>query len=175
MTRARYSAYALGIPDYILQTSHYTNKDYLRHYNSNKDPRQAFKSWKKEIITKNSEVFDFLKFELINNITNNNGNDQYKDQLSEQIVCYYVIAREKRTSKVIAFKESALYVKDLISKHEIALTNTNNNNNIDTMHMNPSQWYYINGTVTPMEENILESFLKDLPKYNTQDTIRDRW
>jgi len=66
MTRARYAAYALGMPDYLIHTSHHTNRDYQRHISSNKDPTKAYKSWRKEIITKNSEVFEFLKLDLLN-------------------------------------------------------------------------------------------------------------
>ena len=66
MTRARYAAYALGLPDYLIHTSHPTNRDYQRHISSNKDPAKAYKSWRKEIITKNSEVFEFLKLDLLN-------------------------------------------------------------------------------------------------------------
>ena len=66
ITRARYAAYALGMPDYLIHTSHHTNRDYQRHISSNKDLTKAYKSWRKEIITKNSEVFEFLKLDLLN-------------------------------------------------------------------------------------------------------------
>ena len=174
LTRARYAAYALGLPDYIIQTCHPTNRDYARHFSSNKDSVKAYKSWRREIVTKNSEVFEFLKLELLNSTESADATtiDIHDYDSSTDSVLYNVIAREKSTSKVIAFQERAVYIRDSASTHRLRSNSVQSSRRDAPTHM---RWFYSKGNVTPMEEEELTAQLSTLPKYSVQDTIRDRW
>mmetsp|Transcript_2842 Transcript_2842/g.4351 ORF Transcript_2842/g.4351 Transcript_2842/m.4351 type:complete len:277 (+) Transcript_2842:49-879(+) len=171
MTRARYTAYALGVPDYIIETSHRSNKDYQRHAGANRDPKKAYKAWLKEIVTKNSEVFDFLKFELVDEKFMENGDTVYPKPYHQ--VSYNIIAREKSSSALVAFQEVSVYVKDSPRMQEIRPEGST----IMPIEeeTSDSRWYYASGTVAPMDEADVKKHLKNLPKYTARDTIRDRW
>jgi hypothetical protein len=176
VTRARYSAYALGTPDYVIDTSHITNRDYLRHRGGSRDPTKAYKNWKKEILYQNSEVFEFLKFELLEGdgedaeVTIQTSNAD--PDLMRKIVRYNVIAREKAGGKgMIAFQEVALYVRDLVSKQEIAAARPG----APAVDPTATRWYYSYGTVIPMDQKQLEEQLQKMPKYSADNTIRDNW
>eukprot|EP00601_Ochromonadales_sp_CCMP2298_P004669 CAMPEP_0173191942 /NCGR_PEP_ID=MMETSP1141-20130122/13158_1 /TAXON_ID=483371 /ORGANISM="non described non described, Strain CCMP2298" /LENGTH=278 /DNA_ID=CAMNT_0014116173 /DNA_START=1 /DNA_END=837 /DNA_ORIENTATION=+ len=176
ITRARYSAYALGTPDYVIETSHTSNRDYQRHRTEGRDPSKAYKMWKKEILMKNSELFEFLRLEMLE------GEGEHAEatmtttkaeaSLPRQIVRYNVIAREKGLGKgMIAFQEVALYVRDRISLQEIAAARPG----ALPVDSQATRWYYSSGTVIPMDQKQLEDQLKKMPKYAPADTIRDNW
>eukprot|EP01041_Mallomonas_annulata_P012611 gene12611-26552_t len=69
VARARFSAYSLGIPQYLIASTHPSQKDYVRHTESNKDMKKAMKSWQKEIVSKNTDIYEFLLFDLLSNGT----------------------------------------------------------------------------------------------------------
>jgi uncharacterized protein YchJ len=67
VTRARYSAFAFGISDYLMDTTNPSHKDYKRHMDANLDVKQAKKAWKNELVKKNTEVFQFLGLDIVPN------------------------------------------------------------------------------------------------------------
>eukprot|EP01036_Dinobryon_divergens_P039850 gene39850-52598_t len=69
VARARFAAYSLGIPQYLIASTHPSQKDYVRHTESNKDMKKAMKSWQKEIVSKNTDIYEFLLFDLLSNGT----------------------------------------------------------------------------------------------------------
>ena len=88
-----------------------TNKlDYKKHSGSNLDPKKARKAWEKEIITKNSEVFDFLKLELLV------GEEREKQRANETLlegqesVAFRILVRKRSDGSLITFQESSVYV-----------------------------------------------------------------
>ena len=67
ITRARYSAYAKGRPEFLIDSAHPAHKDYARFAASgNRDPRKARRQMEKELVTKNSEVYEFLRLNILN-------------------------------------------------------------------------------------------------------------
>ena len=65
MARARYSAFALGKPDFIIDSTHFEEKDYKK-YREGLDIKKSKKQWGKDIVNGNSKEFDFLKFDILN-------------------------------------------------------------------------------------------------------------
>lgn len=75
------------------------------------DPKKARKAWEKEIITKNSEVYDFLKLEILEgeekvlqrqNVTLLDG---------QESVAFRILVRKRNDGSLITFMESSVYVK----------------------------------------------------------------
>lgn len=89
----------------------YAPIDYKRHSGSNLDPKKARKAWEKEIITKNSEVYDFLKLEILEgeekvlqrqNVTLLDG---------QESVAFRILVRKRNDGSLITFMESSVYVR----------------------------------------------------------------
>ena len=84
--------------------------DYKKHSGSNLDPKKARKAWEKEIITKNSEVFDFLKLELL--VGDERENQRANETLLEgqESVAFRILVRKRSDGSLITFQESSVYV-----------------------------------------------------------------
>eukprot|EP01038_Epipyxis_sp_PR26KG_P012557 gene12557-16841_t len=126
VARARFTAFAIGDGDFLIKTTHTSNKDYLQHFNDNRDDDKAKKLWLKEIRTKNSEIFEFLKFEEVideslvtinNNIMNasdkssihnpfNIDENHYKSikHLEQQAVKFRILVRQRSNGNTIPFE-----------------------------------------------------------------------
>jgi UPF0225 domain len=96
---------------HISPITQYTPIDYKRHSGSNLDPKKARKAWEKEIITKNSEVYDFLKLEILEgeekvlqrqNVTLLDG---------QESVAFRILVRKRNDGSLITFMESSVYVR----------------------------------------------------------------
>ena len=89
----------------------YTLKDYKRHSGSHLDPKKARKAWEKEIITKNSEVYDFLKLEILE------GEEKLLQSQKESLldgqesVAFRILVRKRSDGSLITFMESSVYVR----------------------------------------------------------------
>jgi hypothetical protein len=74
------------------------------------DPKKARKAWEKEIITMNSEVFDFLKLELLE------GEEKMLQKQKETLadgqesVAFRILVRKRSDGSMITFQESSVYV-----------------------------------------------------------------
>jgi uncharacterized protein YchJ len=98
ITRARFSAFAKGIPAFLIDTSHPDNKDYTRFAAENpRDPRKGRKSWEKEIVTKNTNVYEFIKLNILNST-------MIEDISEECQVCFQVLVRQKKDGTFIPFQ-----------------------------------------------------------------------
>lgn len=98
----------------VLNATHmifYTLKDYKRHSGSHLDPKKARKAWEKEIITKNSEVYDFLKLEILE------GEEKLLQSQKESLldgqesVAFRILVRKRNDGSLITFMESSVYVR----------------------------------------------------------------
>lgn len=84
--------------------------DYKKHSDGNLDPMKARKAWEKEIVTKNSEVFEFLKLELLE------GEEKRLQKQNETLadghesVTFRILVRKRSDGSLITFQESSVYV-----------------------------------------------------------------
>eukprot|EP01041_Mallomonas_annulata_P008558 gene8558-17649_t len=134
VARARFAAYSLGIPQYLIASTHPSQKDYVRHTESNKDLKKAMKLWQKEIITKNTDIYEFLLFDLLSNgtststttqpsivqtetsssSTTNTGTESVMTMETEtsytETVVFRVLLRRKSDDMLYSFQESSRYL-----------------------------------------------------------------
>lgn len=96
--------------------------DYKKHSGSNLDPKKARKAWEKEIITKNSEVFDFLKLELLV------GDEKIIQKVNETLaegqesVAFRILVRKRSDGSLISFQESSVYVPMPLNYYPLGLS-----------------------------------------------------
>lgn len=70
ITRARFSAYAKSRPEFLIDSAHPSHKDYVRFASSGgRDPRRARRQMEKELVSRNSEVYEFLRLNVVNSTT----------------------------------------------------------------------------------------------------------
>lgn len=191
IARARYSAFAIGNAQFVMATTHSTHRDYLRHNEGSLDPQKVVKSWTKEIVQQNSEIFEFLKFSVVGDVSYTLLNEPVDGQnptftLGDKATLKIrVIAREKRSSQFVPFEEMAEFVWDNVSDHVVELagkkkinskkSSKKQNVNVEVEQSSTGKWYYARGEVKPIDPEVLKEMCKDLPKYATTDTIRDKW
>ena len=97
--RARYTAYKLGLPDYIIDSSHEGSEDYLKYFVENQATlKNGKKKWEKDIV----QNYVQNKLEYI-----------YFDILSEEVVSndvrkikFNAIFRESESSNILAVQVS---------------------------------------------------------------------
>lgn len=174
VTRARYTAFAVGMPSYLIDSTHPTQKDHARHAESNIDGRKARKAWEKELVSKNSEVFEFLKLEIIpreevdlvaNNVTVLAG---------QETVSYRILVRKRDDRNLITYQETAIYVPRPADHVPLGgEKSAASSKNKDPTASNG--WLYSHGVVSPVSEAVSKRLMADAPKYQPDATIRDKW
>ena len=186
VTRARYTAFAVGLPSYLIDSTHSTQRDHARHSEGNLDGRKARKAWEKELVSKNSEVFEFLKLELIprdevdfqaNNVTLLEG---------QEAVSYRILVRKRVDGGLINYQETAIYVPrpiDHVPLGDTSTSSTSGNNSkkikygegINEANVGSYGWLYSHGIVTAVPEAIEKRLKAEAPTYQPDATIRDKW
>ena len=175
VTRARYTAFAVGMPSYLIDSTHPTQKDHARHAETNLDGRKARKAWEKELVSKNSEVFEFLKLEIIpreevdlvaNNVTVLDG---------QETVSYRILVRKRDDGSLITYQETAIYIprpSDHVTLGgERSAASTKNKDSTATSN----GWLYSHGVVSPVSDAVSKRLMGEAPTYQPDATIRDKW
>jgi hypothetical protein len=97
------------VPGFLIDTAHPNHKDYVRFAAMNpRDPRKARKVWEKEIVTRNSEVFEFLRLRILNSTTDSDANSSAKTD-EESRVTFQILVRQKSDGKFVPF-QVAMYI-----------------------------------------------------------------
>jgi len=152
----------------------------VRYLESALDPLKAEKSWKKELISGNSEKFEFLKLNIASedavDMSEKTREWMAKSKLPAKAVKFQVIVREKGSGRLLPFDEESIFLLDVPSRTQKpsknALKASSSSSVVDSQQL---QWQYSIGTVTPIKEEVLEELMKDVTKYQTIATIRDKW
>lgn len=182
--RARYSAYVIGLGPFLIDTTHRSHKDHQRYFGKTLDTKKAYKSWIKEIVTKNSAVFEFLRFEFVDDKQTEANIDQISG-LDSCVHTFNVIARTRSNGEILAFQEKSTFVKDVqedfsnglyrkASKKDKKNTATKNECMKEKDRDN-RQWYYYSGEVRVLDEETTRRLAAGIPKYSTITTVKDRW
>ena len=182
VTRARYTAFAVGVPSYLIDSTHSTQRDHKRHAEGSLDGRKARKAWEKELVSKNSEVFEFLKLELIprdeidfqaNNVTLTEG---------QEAVSYRILVRKRDDGSLINYQETAIYVPRPHDHIPLGGESTSGSNNKKSKDGEGTKdvigsfgWLYSHGIVTAVPEAIEKRLKAEAPTYQPDATIRDKW
>jgi SEC-C motif-containing protein len=107
--RARYSAYALGVPQYIIDSSHSTSPEYLEYMlESQASLKSGVKRWSKDII-KMSNEYQYLGFEVASDpieTTTGKGDSNSKCSLK-----FRVLFREA-TGALMAVEEESTFLNE---------------------------------------------------------------
>eukprot|EP01036_Dinobryon_divergens_P027240 gene27240-35973_t len=182
IVRARYGAYALGLGDFIIHTSHHSQKDYKKYLENALDPVKAMKAWRKEIVNANSEKFEFLKLNIISDdpsiMSNVTQETLANSTLPAKAVKFQVLVRGRGTNgKLVPFEEESIFVKEKVE----SITGPSSKGPSRSSRKKAGddvaeQWYYSYGHVSPMKEEDVELLMKQVDdKYQTIATIRDKW
>lgn len=175
VTRARYTAFVIGLPSYLIDSTHPTQKDHARHVESNKDGRKARKMWEKELVSKNSEVFEFLKFEIMpreevdlvaNNVTVLSG---------QETVSYRILVRQRVDGKLITYQETAVYVPRSADHIPLGGEGSTSSMKKKDLAAVSSGWLYSHGVVSAVPEAVDKRLRSEAPTYQPDATIRDKW
>ena len=159
--RARYTSYAIGNADFLIDSTHPEHKDYQRHLESSSgNSKKIRKIWSKEIITQNSEAFEFLKLEIL-------------DHNIELNTCTFnVLVRNRLDGQVVPFKETSTFISNNDPNNIVDRPLTNNNPKKNKE--NDIKFLYLKGEVDVMDEETIRRLIADAPKYVKQ-SIRDQW
>ena len=101
--RARYTAYKLGLPDYIIDSSHESSEDYIKFFKENQATlKNGRKKWEKDIVQ---------------NYMQNKLEYMYFKVLSEEVVSsdvrkikFNAIFREEESSNILAVQEESEFI-----------------------------------------------------------------
>ncbi len=170
--RARYTSYAVGNAGFLIDSTHPEQKDYIRHSESSPNPKKARRTWEKEIITQNSEVFEFLKLEVLDS------------DLEANTCSFNVLVRHRTEGSIIPFKETSLFAH-ITNDNTIDLPLNQNQQNKKKNKKKVKDgnkeegeeegyYLYIKGDVEVMDEETTKRLVDEAPKYMTQ-SIRDQW
>ena len=185
VTRARYTAFAVGLPSYLIDSTHPTQRDHARHAEGTLDGRKARKAWEKELVLKNSEVFEFLKLELVprdevdfqaNNVTL---------LVGQEAVSYRILVRKRDDGSLICYQETAIYVPRPIDHVPLGGTSSSSTSGSNSKKIKDGDgsnepigsfgWLYSHGIVSAIPEAIEKRFKAEAPTYQPDATIRDKW
>jgi len=102
--RARYSAYKLSIADYIIDTSHSQNEDYIKFFEeAQASLKSGRKRWQREIIALNKDnPLEYLHFNILKEDIINNG---------KQIITFEAIFKES-DNEILAIIEESEFLYD---------------------------------------------------------------
>ena len=175
ISKARFSAFALGLPDFLISTCHPSHKEFKRHTEANLDTKKARKAWEKELFSKNSEKFEFLAFELDDGLKAEFFSNETFAQKMNQLVevgnqrdysALRVLVRQRVDGKYVFFNELSVYEKKIEGfVHPMTLSK----NSIK------QKLLYVEGHVSAMDEGNAKRMIAAAPQYRTQSTIQDRW
>ena len=163
MVRARFSAFATGNADYLIDTTHYKHKDYAR-FRDSLDPEKSRKRWKKEIITQNTNLFEFLKLELQDEpvVSEEVSNKlmAYKDATS---VTFNVLVRQKSDKGYISFQETSIFTprNEDTEKNHVLGTGQN--------------LFYCEAVVSALQKSDNERLLQGVGYQTSGSSIKDKW
>lgn len=162
ITRARYSAFVKGVPGFLIDTAHPQHKDYVRFTAATLEPRKARKAWEKEIVTKNTDVFEFLRLKIVNSTLTT-------DVVGESSVCFQILVRKKSDGTYIPFQETSYYVQaSAVPETSRVLTLKGN-------QLTGLEWLYLHAEVTEIEAEEARRMVEEAPRYVAGASIRDRW
>ena len=187
VTRARYSAYATSNPGFIIDTTHPSHRDYSAYMDKSRDVTKARRSWAKEIISKNSEAFEFLKMEVLDEVVeveeqqremelNAHSNYEFEQ------VTFRVLVRRKEDNQPIPFQETSLYMNarcpDYANDSPLAtwgsaLSKQKQKSNGDES-TGEGRWLYVRGDVGLIDEKNTRRLIAEAPKY-TKGSIQEKW
>lgn len=162
VARARYTAFALGIPNYLIDSTHKTHKDYKRHMGNDLDQLKGRKTWAKEILTKNTEVYEFLSLEMLSTQNSSPSDHLTQESLLDSTIMFRVLVRLRSKGTLLAFQETSHYTSNIALPDLASKTF-------------PPRWLYVRGDVTPVPDEMIKAMYAKVRKYATSDTIRDRW
>ena len=173
--RARYTSYAIGNAGFLIDSTHPDQKDYIRHSESSPNPKKARRTWEKEIITQNSEVFEFLKLEVLESDHNAN------------TCSFNVLVRHRTEGSIIPFKETSQFAHITTNTNiDLPLNENQNQQNKKKKKKKRNKpigeeeeedlgfYLYMKGDVEVMDEETTKRLVDEAPKYMTQ-SIRDQW
>eukprot|EP01039_Chlorochromonas_danica_P005537 gene5538-6100_t len=177
LVRARYTAFAFGLPAFLILTTHPKHKDYIRFSESKQSPAKAIKAWSKEIVNGNSAAFEFFKLQILSeddpadiNLMRQNYKDMEKETF--RTVRFRVVAKQRSTQKLVPFEEVSAFMK---SQPGIGFLGSELADHLPFDKADTAVWTYVHGIVSAIEENALKAITADLPAYANKATIRDRW
>jgi uncharacterized protein YchJ len=185
--RARFSAYATGEVSYLIESTHPKHRDYTRHMGATLNPTKARKIWMKELLQQNSEVFEFLKLEILDeivdvNITKKEIAINLEKGIETELISFRVLVRHRSDRTIIPFQETALFVKiksDDELEHPLSQNILNKKNKLNYSYNNNNHqlyplYLYAKGIITVMDEKTTQRLINEAPKYMS-NSIRDQW
>ena len=117
LMRSRYSAYALGNIEYIIDTTSPTSPDYISYVESPVGARSGKKKWEKDIRKNMLDMFVYVKMEI-------DGTDTVEGDSDRMTVQYRHLAIKKTDNTMFPISETALCQKIdgqwLYSKSDVA-------------------------------------------------------
>ena len=185
--RARYSAYATGNAAYLVESTHPEHKDYKRHSESGaRNPQKARKNWEKEIVSQNSEVFEFLKLEIVDTPKAPVVLDRGKhvgENAATECISFRVLVRARGDGTIVPFQETALFTKlsgEALAALERPLAlgisgkKKSGKPSSALAEAEAVAYLYLRGEVGVMDEETTRRMVAEVPKY-LSSSIRDQW
>ena len=178
--RARFSAYATGCSGYLIDSTHPLHKDYQRHAASSLNPRTGRRSWEKEIIQQNSEMFEFLKLEIMDApkaTVEFEHADKLGGDVETECISFRVLVRARGDGTIVPFQETALFTKHSTQSHarlDLPLSSSKKNKAQSVANSPGPSCLYVKGEVVVMDAESTRRMVAEAPKYMSA-SIRDQW
>ena len=179
ITRARYTAFAAGLPGYLIDTTHPTQRDHARHREGHLDEKKARKAWEKELMARNSEVFEFLKLEVLHKVEAAAHIHNMTLAPGQEAVAYRILVRKRDDGSLITYQETAVYVPRPAGHRALGGGSKGGSSGgaggSSGVAAAAPGWLYSHGVVSPVEESIAKRLMAEAPLYQPDATIRDKW
>jgi len=177
VTRARYTAFAAGLPGYLIDTTHPTQRDHARHREGHLDEKKARKAWEKELMARNSEVFEFLKLEVLPPAEVNLAAHNVTLAPGQEAVAYRILVRKRDDGSLITYQETAVYVPKPPGHRPLGAAGGGGSakGGGGGGDSTAAAWLYSHGVVTPVEDSVAKRLMGEAPTYQPDATIRDKW
>lgn len=141
ITRARFSAYAKSRPEFIVDSAHPSHKDYARFATASRDPRKARRQLEKELVSKNSEVYEFLRLDILNSTAVQTDSEECR-------VTFQILVRKKSDGSYLPYQETSVFVRSSSVPEELKVLKTRD------YSLRGLDWLYSASHVEPMEEEV---------------------
>jgi len=185
ITKARFSSYALGKTAYVIDGTDATFRDYVKHTANTLDPKKARKSWEKEIITKNCEVFEYLRLEIMSpeEAVEMFQTDIESGKLDRTLMdagrtaSFRVLVRKRADGSLMCFQETSVYNPMPTTYVPLGLKKGLSGKKIDRLaeESETGPWMYGYGVVSPVNEEVAKRIINEAPQFLSNLSIRDRW
>jgi uncharacterized protein YchJ len=179
--RARFSAYATGNSAYLVDSTHPRHKDYRRHADGGaRNPQKARRNWERELVSQNSEAFEFLKLEIMDSPkaqVEQHGSEDLATGCETQSVSFRVLVRARGDGTIVPFQETATFAQMMpaqLAALDRPLAIQRGGSGSKASASGDLACLYVRGEVGVMDDQTTRRLVAEAPKYMSS-SIRDQW